>query len=104
MRGWCSCGLPGPVADVFEQRLRATLPLRADRVLRRIRETRGGKLYDSRFAVRGRGEGPYAESIQALFEQTAQRFGLRTHRMGGGGAEERPETTFRRPRGQLALF
>ena len=99
--------LPGPVADVFEQRLRATLPLRADRVLRRIRETRGGKLYDSRFAVRGRGEGPYAESIQALFEQTAQRFGLSTHRrdrMGRGGAEEPPETTFRRPRGQLGLF
>jgi DNA repair photolyase len=94
--------LPGPVADVFEQRLRAALPLRAERVLRRIRETRGGKLYDSRFAVRGRGEGPYAESIQALFEQTAQRFGLRTHRMGADLQE--PASTFRRPRGQLALF
>lgn len=95
--------LPGPVADVFEQRLRATLPLRAERVLRRIRETRGGKLYDSRFAVRGRGEGPYAESIQALFEQTAQRFGLRTHRMAAG-LDAEPATTFRRPRGQLGLF
>lgn len=94
--------LPGPVADVFEQRLRATLPLRAERVLRRIRETRGGKLYDSRFTVRGRGEGAYAESIQALFEQTAQRFGLRTHRMGAGPSPD--GTTFRRPRGQLGLF
>src|SRR5262249_15193934 len=52
--------LPGPVKEVFESRLRASLPLRADRVLRRIRETRSGKMYDARFGVRGRGEGAYA--------------------------------------------
>jgi len=28
------------------------LPLRADRVLNRVREARGGKLYDSRFGIR----------------------------------------------------
>ncbi len=45
--------LPGSVKEVFEERLRAALPLRAERVLRRVRETRGGKMYDSRFSVRG---------------------------------------------------
>jgi DNA repair photolyase len=92
--------LPGPVKEVFEARLRASLPLRADRVLHRIRETRGGKMYDARFGVRGRGEGPYADAIHALFEQTAQRLGLETRGFAADGAAP----TFRRPRGQLALF
>ena len=91
--------LPGPVKDVFETRLRASLPLRADRVLHRIRETRGGKMNDARFGVRGKGEGPYAEAIASLFEQTAQRLGLETNRP----PNDEP-STFRRPKGQLALF
>ena len=94
--------LPGPVKLVFEQRLRETLPLRADKVLARVREARGGKLYDARFGARQRGDGPYAETAMALFEATAQRLGLAT----GCIASDEP-TTFRRPlrRGaQLALF
>jgi DNA repair photolyase len=69
--------LPGLVKVVFEECLRAALPLAADRVLHRIRETRGGKLYDARFGARGRGEGPYATAIRSLFETTAVRLGLR---------------------------
>jgi DNA repair photolyase len=92
--------LPGPVKEVFEQRLRASLPLRADRVLSRIRETRGGKMYDARFGVRGKGEGAYAGAIQALFEQTAKALGMETRSVG----DEEAETTFQRPRGQLVLF
>jgi DNA repair photolyase len=68
--------LPGAVKQVFEERLRERLPLQADRVLHRIRETRGGKLYDARFGVRGRGEGVYSTSIATLFETTARRLGL----------------------------
>lgn len=71
--------LPGSVAQVFEERLRAAMPLSAERVLHRIRETRGGALYDPRFGVRGRGEGPYAAAIRGLFETTARRLGLRAH-------------------------
>jgi DNA repair photolyase len=74
--GWVLLRLPGSVKQVFEERLRASLPLQADRVLHRIRETRGGKLYDSRFSVRGRGEGVYSATIQTLFETTARRLGL----------------------------
>ena len=91
--------LPGPVKDIFEDRLRAALPLRADRVLRRIRDTRSGKMNDSRFGVRGTGEGPYAESIASLFRQTAGRLGLLTD----DDRQDGPRT-FRRPRGQLPLF
>jgi hypothetical protein len=90
------------VKEVFEGRLRAALPLRADRVLHRIRETRGGKMNDPRFGSRGTGEGVYAEAIANLFAQTAQKLGFEAGHPGmDGGA---PDTTFRRPRGQLALF
>jgi DNA repair photolyase len=76
--GFVLLRLPGSVKEVFEQRLRAALPLQADRVLHRIRETRGGKLYDPRFGVRGRGEGVYSASIRTLFQATTRRLGLAT--------------------------
>ncbi len=101
--------LPGPVAEVFEERLRAALPLRADKVMRRIRETRDGKLYDARFGVRGRGEGVYADTIQSLFEASARRLGFRPswNRPGlNDGARDRSESPFERPArgGQMKLF
>ena len=72
--------LPGPVAQVFEERMRAAMPLRVERILHRIRETRGGQLYDARFGIRGRGEGQYATTIRSLFLATASRLGLRVGR------------------------
>jgi len=77
--GYVLLRLPGPVAQVFEERVRAAMPLGADRILHRIRETRGGALYDARFGVRGRGEGSYAETIRSLFQVTSRRLGLRAH-------------------------
>jgi DNA repair photolyase len=94
--GYVLLRLPGSVKAVFEQRLRARLPLVADRVLHRLRETRGGKLYDARFGARGRGEGVYARSIEALFEVTARRLGFRT-----SWSDPEP-TTFQRPKGPAA--
>ena len=101
--GWVMLRLPGPVRAVFEHRLKEALPLRAERVLHRVREVRGGDLYDSRFGVRGTGEGPYAEAMAKLFDATCKRLGLATHHAGA----ERGETTFRRPvkvQPQLSLF
>jgi DNA repair photolyase len=100
--GWALLRLPGAVKEVFEQRVRAALPLAADKILHRIRETRGGdKLYDPRFHVRGRGEGAYAETIATLFETTVKRLGLNDR-----NADRNVPSRFRRPpRGrQLSLF
>jgi DNA repair photolyase len=100
--GWALLRLPGAVKQVFEDRLRVALPLAADRVLHRIRETRGGdKLYDARFHVRGRGEGVYAEAIAAVFDATVKRLGL-----NAGDAEGEAPSRFQRPAkgGQLSLF
>ena len=97
--------LPGPVKEVFEERLRAKLPLRAERVLHRIRETRGGALSDSRFKHRMRGEGLYAEQVHQLFHTAARKVGIRTSSITEVAAD-----TFRRPprkpvdSPQLSLF
>jgi DNA repair photolyase len=98
--GYVLLRLPGSVKEVFEARVREALPLRAEKILHRVRETRGGKLYDARFGVRGRGEGAYADAIAAVFEGCARRLGFDEETW------ERP-STFRRPprlEPQLALF
>jgi DNA repair photolyase len=92
--------LPGPVKQVFEERLRASLPLRAERVLARVRESQGGRLYDPRFGKRGRADGEYGMTIRTLFETTRRRLGY---------AESHPARadTFTRPAragDQLGLF
>ena len=90
--------LPAEVREVFEGRLRAALPGRADRVLNAIREIRGGKLNESRFGARFRGVGPRWKAIDDLFELQARRLGLNTLRR-----DPKPDS-FRRPNAQLPLF
>lgn len=98
---WVLLRLSGSVLPVFEERLRKTLPELAERVLNRVRGTRGGALNEATFGVRGRGRGPYAETIQRLFDQTAQRLGFERE-----SDLAPPGTTFRRPprHGQMLLF
>jgi DNA repair photolyase len=100
--GWTLLRLPGAVKQVFEERIRGVMPLAADKVLHRIRETRGGdRLNDARFGVRGRGEGPYAQMIASLFDTTIARLGL------NNDDDESTPSTFRRPpkpTKQLSLF
>lgn len=95
--------LPGPVQGIFEKRLREALPEKADKVLSRIRDTRGGRLNDAAFGVRQTGEGEYAQQIGALFEASARKVGIE---VGRNGFEEET-TTFARPpksKRQLTLF
>ena len=61
--------LPLEVSPLFQQWLEAHYPLKAGHVMTRVRDTRGGKDYDSRFGIRMRGSGAFAEII-------AQRFAL----------------------------
>lgn len=68
--------LPHGVKDIFGEWLARHAPDRRAKVLNRVRELRGGALYDGRFAVRGRGEGPWAEQLASLFRITRDRLGL----------------------------
>ncbi|HET9949141.1 MAG TPA: PA0069 family radical SAM protein [Longimicrobiales bacterium] len=68
--------LPHGVKDMFAGWLEQHFPDRRDKVLHRVREMRGGKLYDARYEVRGKGEGEWAEQLRALFRVTRARLGL----------------------------
>ncbi|MBL4705446.1 MAG: PA0069 family radical SAM protein [Flavobacteriales bacterium] len=59
--------LNGPVAEIFENWVRLHFPDRANKVLNQIASLHGGKLNDSRFKTRMKGEGHIAEQIRRLF-------------------------------------
>jgi DNA repair photolyase len=90
--------LPHAVAPLFEHWLATHFPERKDKVLNRLRAMRGGKLYDSEFGRRMRGEGIFAEQISRMFHVARRRVGM---------PEDGPELStaaFRRPEGsQLGL-
>jgi DNA repair photolyase len=68
--------LPWEVSPLFQQWLAAHFPDRAQRVMNRVREMRGGKDYDARFRTRMKGEGTWAALIRQRFEKASARFGL----------------------------
>ena len=92
--------LPLEIADLFREWLAEHYPDRAGRVMERVRDTRGGKDYDSTFGQRMRGTGPVAELL-------AKRFRLAVKRLGFPGFPTLDTSGFVAPapdRGQLALF
>ncbi|NNF13683.1 MAG: PA0069 family radical SAM protein [Gemmatimonadetes bacterium] len=68
--------LPHGVKDIFSDWLGRHFPDRRDKVLNRVREMRGGKLYDGDFTLRGRGSGPWADQLRSLFRVHRDRYGL----------------------------
>jgi len=68
--------LPLAVETLFVDWLHRELPLRAPKVLNRLREVRGGRLSDGRYGTRKSGEGEMAESIRGLFELSCRKYGL----------------------------
>ena len=80
--GYVLLRLPHEIKQLFEDWLARHMPDRAARVLSLIRQTRGGALYDSRFAVRQKGTGAYAELLAQRFAVAVRRLGL--ERRGGG--------------------
>ncbi|MFP3568890.1 PA0069 family radical SAM protein [Paraburkholderia sp. SIMBA_030] len=68
--------LPWEVAPLFKDWLAAHFPDRADRVMSRVRDMRGGKDYDSSFAHRMKGEGLWADLLKQRFHKAVRRLGL----------------------------
>jgi DNA repair photolyase len=73
---WTLVRLPEPVDQLFVDWLGEHFPERRERVLGRIRACRDGRLNDTRYGRRLRGQGAYAEQIGALFTAAARRHGL----------------------------
>lgn len=57
--------LPLEVADIFQEWLYEHVPNKADKVLARLRDMHGGKIYDASFGKRFVGGGPWADLIRA---------------------------------------
>ncbi|HEY0512210.1 MAG TPA: PA0069 family radical SAM protein [Thermoanaerobaculia bacterium] len=74
--GYVVMRLPGAVAGLFESWLAEHFPDRKEKVLNRVRDLRGGQLYDPRFGNRMRGEGLFADQIRATFQTFKRRYGL----------------------------
>ena len=92
--------LPWEVAPLFRQWLQLHYPQRADRVMHRIQEMRGGKDYDSDFATRMKGSGAWSELLRQRFEKTAKRLGFNAKRVDFRTDLFRPPS----PPGQGTLF
>lgn len=90
--------LPGAVAPLFEDWLDRHAPGHKEKVLNRLRDMRGGKLYDATFGKRMRGEGFFADEIKSLFTLAKRRAGF---------AKDLPPLStgaFRVPSAQMELF
>ena len=92
--------LPGNVEPYFLQRLEDTMPLRAQKIINRIKEVKGGVLNKTAFGDRMRGEGVFWEMVKKSFEVHARKLGLNQQKYE---ISERRQT-FRRPSAQGSLF
>jgi len=95
--------LPWEVNPIFQHWLQEHFPERAERVMARVREMRGGKDYDARFGTRMKGEGVWADLLRQRFNKAVTRFKLDRERI------ELDLTQFQRPAkprvdGQAELF
>jgi DNA repair photolyase len=99
--GYTILRLNGEVKHLFRDWLYRNLPDAADKIWNQTRACHGGRVSDSRFGVRMRGEGPVAESIRQLFHAAKKKY------LAGRRMPEYNLEAFRRPvrKGeQLGLF
>ena len=73
--------LPWEVAPLFKEWLELHYPQRAERVMARIHEMRGGKDYDADFATRMKGSGLWADLIHQRFQKATHRLGFNRERI-----------------------
>lgn len=90
--------LNGAIKLLFHDWLYKNFPDRADKVWHLIENGHGGKVNDSRFGVRMRGEGPIAELVRQQFKKYNKIYNLNAERW------ELDCTRFRRPGEQGRLF
>lgn len=74
--------LPWEVTPLFKDWLTAHFPDRADRVMSRVRDMRGGKDYDASFSTRMKGEGLWADLLRQRFRNTVRRLGMNARNHG----------------------
>ncbi|MCE9626274.1 MAG: radical SAM protein, partial [Deltaproteobacteria bacterium] len=97
--GYVMLRLPFGLKELFAAWLQEHFPDRKEKVLHRLEELSGGKLYDAAFGKRQTGAGVFAEQIAQLFEVGLKKAGLSQR-----GVQLSTES-FRRPAApQMSLF
>ncbi len=96
--GFVLLRLPWAVAPLFERWLEEHYPDRKEKVLNRVRVLRDGKLYDASWGTRQRGEGIFAEQLDAIFDITCRKLHLNEI------SRDLSAESFRRPTAQASLF
>lgn len=98
--GYVLLRLPHELGPLFESWLDTHLPERKNRILKLVRETRSGHLYESRWGTRMKGRGVYADLLHQRFEAATKRLKLNRAK------DFLDCTRFRRPRDprQFELF
>ena len=99
--GYVLLRLPLEVRDLFREWLMANFPDRHQHVFKLIRETRGGKDYDSSWGKRMTGGGPIAWMIGRRFELACEKLGFNRTRTPLTTEHFRPP---QRASEQLSLF
>lgn len=74
--GYVTLRLPFGLGPLFEDWLARHFPDRQEKVLNRVKALRGGRINDPNFGTRMRGEGIFAEQMEALFDVACRRAGL----------------------------
>jgi DNA repair photolyase len=90
--------LPYAVKELFVEWVNREFPLRASKILNRIRDLRGGNLSDPRFHSRMSGEGEFADTIYSLFKAACAKYGLNEE-----DGSRISTKYFQRP-GQISMF
>jgi DNA repair photolyase len=78
--GYVMLRLPFEVKAIFREWLQNHAPLKAEHVMARVHELRGGRDNDPRFGSRMRGEGVFAELFRKRFEVACRRYGFNKER------------------------
>jgi DNA repair photolyase len=99
--GYVLLRLPLEVRDLFREWLMANFPARYQHVFKLIRETRGGKDYDSSWGKRMTGGGPVAWMIGRRFELACEKLGFNQNRKALTTQHFKPPAP---PSKQLSLF
>ena len=96
--------LPWEVAPLFRDWLAAHYPQRAERVMSRVRDMRGGKDYESAFSQRMKGTGLWSDLLKQRFRNAVRRLGLNERRHGILDMSAFVQTKAVREKPQLDLF
>jgi DNA repair photolyase len=80
--GYVFLRLPHELTNLFEEWLQQYFPLKAQHVMSLVKQSRGGKTYQSDFGKRMRGEGIFADLLANRFKLSCQKLGMSGERTG----------------------